>query len=235
MWARHAKFKHDRLPIERWPYHRFLHFTADYDYLNRSTERDPKHLTASTGRSRSWSVSISGADLSISAGVTVGLHPTSIPVEVTSSGVALQACPATVDVGDDWPFGQFSSCLHQAPTASSLPATDGTFHVGFEIRGITSAASDTTVTINYHATDSYFEVVPPVTPSPTEMTLTIVPNSLTVGVSIFPVGAADNLPAPGFEAAGTQNGQSLRPSVHVTSSRSRGPAFMELRRTSHSQ
>jgi hypothetical protein len=158
---------------------------------------------------------VSGVLLSGGDWLTVGLHPTTAPLEVqASASTPLEVCPAGLDGGlndSSWPpWFKFSSCevLSAAGTAS-LPPTDGATHVAFAIKAQSASAplSALRLTVDYSATDSFVEVIPPQTTSNTYMTVTVTPRSATVGASLNPINALT--PAAGYSLDLMQAGRDL--------------------------
>lgn len=156
-------------------------------------------------------VTITGTVISTSSGLTIGAHPTSVPMQLqATSTVPLEVCPATINGGGVWPQSRFTSCLpFDGSGHAVLPATDGFYHVTFEVRSVGTGISTTpTVTLSYTATDSYFAIVPPAA-TDTRMTIAYVPGSSTTGTSVSQSGIAYTVLAPGFVLSVTQNGQTL--------------------------
>jgi hypothetical protein len=158
---------------------------------------------------------VSGILLSGGDWLTVGLHPTTAPVEIqASASTPLEVCPAGLDGGlndSSWPpWFKFSTCevLSGAGTFS-LPPTDGATHVAFAIKAQSTSAplSSLRLTVDYSATDSFVEVIPPQTTSNTYMTVSVTPLSATVAASINPIGALT--PAAGYSLDLMQAGHNL--------------------------
>ncbi len=90
------------------------------------------------------SFTVSGVLLSAGNWLTVGLHPTTAPVELqASSTVPLEVCPAGLDGGlndSSWPPSfKFGSCIDLSSSGpTSLPPTDGGFHVAFAIKELSA-------------------------------------------------------------------------------------------------
>jgi hypothetical protein len=158
---------------------------------------------------------VSGILLSSGDWLTVGIHPTTAPVEVQAfASTPLEVCPAGLDGGlndSSWPpWFAFSSCeVLSAAGTVSLPPTDGATHVAFAIKAQSPSAplSSLRLTVNYSATDSFVEVIPPQTTSNTYMTVSVTPGSGTVAASINPVNALT--PAAGYSLDLMQAGRAL--------------------------
>lgn len=158
---------------------------------------------------------VSGILLSGGDWLTVGLHPTTAPVEVqASASTTLEVCPAGLDGGVDdssWPpWFKFPSCeVLSAAGTVSLPPTDGATHVAFAIKAQSASAplSSLRLTVDYSATDSFVEVIPPQTTSNTYMTVSLTPRSATVAASVNPISALT--PAAGYSLDLMQAGRAL--------------------------
>lgn len=158
---------------------------------------------------------VSGILLSGGDWLTVGLHPTTAPVEVqASASTPLEICPAGLDGGVDdssWPpWFKFPSCeVLSAAGTVSLPPTDGATHVAFAIKAQSASAplSSLRLTVDYSATDSFVEVIPPQTTSNTYMTVSLTPRSATVAASVNPISALT--PAAGYSLDLMQAGRAL--------------------------
>ena len=158
---------------------------------------------------------VSGILLSGGDWLTVGLHPTTAPVEVqASASTPLEVCPAGLDGGVDdssWPpWFKFPSCEVLSSAGSvSLPPTDGATHVAFAIKAQSASAplSSLRLTVDYSATDSFVEVIPPQTTSNTYMTVSLTPRSATVAASVNPISALT--PAAGYSLDLMQAGRAL--------------------------
>jgi hypothetical protein len=158
---------------------------------------------------------VSGILLSGGDWLTVGLHPTTAPIEVqASASTALEVCPAGLDGGlndSSWPpWFKFTECeVLSAARIDSLPPTDGATHVAFAIKAQSASAalSSLKLTVYYSATDSFVEVIPPETTSNTYMTVSVTPRSATVAASINPINAFT--PAAGYSLDLMQAGRAL--------------------------
>ena len=154
--------------------------------------------------------SVTGVTLAGSNWLTVGLHPTTAPVQLhTSAAVQLEVCPAGLDgslTDSSWPsFFNFSSCIPMADDVASLPPTDGGTHVAFAVKEVTSSAPVVlTLTVDYAASDTFVEVIPPSTTS-TNLTVTYTPESSTTAATVSPAGLVT--PAPGYTVAISQAGR----------------------------
>jgi hypothetical protein len=159
-------------------------------------------------------LTISGVLLSGGNWLTVGLHPTTVPVQLRASGTTpLEVCPAGLDGGlndSSWPpWFKFSNCENLTPSAvTTLPATDGATHVAFAIEEVSPGSlSPLEVSVTYSATDSFVEVIPPATTSHTYMTVSYTPRSATTGATATPVNLLT--PAPGYSLDVMQAGRAL--------------------------
>ena len=91
--------------------------------------------------------SVEGAVLTSGSWLTVGLHPTTTPIQLhASAGTPLEVCPAGLDGGlsdTSWPpWFKFPSCIALSSSgAATLPATDGLTHVAFAVKPISGPAS----------------------------------------------------------------------------------------------
>ena len=87
---------------------------------------------------------MSGVLLSGGNWLTVGLHPTTTPVQLhASSTVPLEVCPAGLDGGlndSSWPpSSKFGSCMDLSSSGpTTLPPTNGGFHVAFAIKELSA-------------------------------------------------------------------------------------------------
>ncbi len=158
--------------------------------------------------------SVEGAVLTSGSWLTVGLHPTTTPIQLHASALTpLEVCPAGLDGGlsdTSWPpWFKFPSCVALSSTgAATLPATDGLTHVAFAVKPISGpAVVPLTLTVNYTPTDSFVEVIPPDGQVQTAMTVTYTPGSETTGAQVTPVNSVN--PAPGFTLVVSQAGRSL--------------------------
>lgn len=144
--------------------------------------------------------------------LTVGLHPTTAPVELHASATAqLEVCPAGLDGGltdSSWPaYFHFPSCIVMASGNATLPATNGSFHVAFAVKTISAASpAALTLTVDYAATDTFVQVIPPSSAS-TSLTVTYTPRTSTTAASVSPAGLVT--PAPGYTIAISQAGKVL--------------------------
>lgn len=159
-------------------------------------------------------LTVSGVLLSSGNWLTVGLHPTTTPVQLHASGTTpLEACPAGLDGGLDdgsWPPGfKFQRCINLSPSGNAtLPATDGGYHVAFAIKAVSPGPlSPLAVSVTYDATDSFVEVIPPATSSQTYLTVSYTPLSVTTGATDTPVNLLT--PAPGYSLDVMQAGRAL--------------------------
>ncbi len=158
--------------------------------------------------------SVEGAVLTSGSWLSVGLHPTTAPIQLqASAGTPLEVCPAGLDGGlsdSSWPpWFRFPSCMALSSTgAATLPPTDGLTHVAFAVKPKSGAAVvPLTLTVNYTPTDSFVEVIPPAGASQTAMTVTYTPESETTGAQVTPVNSVE--PAPGFTLVVSQAGRFL--------------------------
>ena len=152
---------------------------------------------------RTASFSVEGTVLTSGSWLTVGLHPTTAPIQLrASAGTPLEVCLAGLDGGlsdSTWPpWFKFPSCMALSSTgAATLPATDGSTHVAFAVKAMTGpAVVPLTLTVNYTPTDSFVEVIPPGGGSLTAMNVTYTPESETTGAQDTPVNSVN--PAPRF-------------------------------------
>lgn len=164
----------------------------------------------------SRTLTVSGILLSSGNWLTVGLHPTTTPVQLHASGTTpLEVCPAGLDGGlndSSWPPG-FQSCINLSPSGNAtLPATDGETHVAVAIKDVSPGPlSPLEVSITYDATDSFVEVIPPATSSQTYLSVSYTPNSATTGATETPINLVT--PAPGYSLDVMQAGRALNQMV----------------------
>jgi hypothetical protein len=155
---------------------------------------------------------ITGVALAEGNWLTVGLHPTTTPVELhASTSEPLEVCPAGLDGGltdSSWPtYFNFSTCIVMASGNATLPPTNGSFHVAFAVRTVSATASASlTLTVDYAATDTFVEVIPPSSAS-TSLTVTFTPRTSTTAASVSPAGLVT--PAPGYTLTISQAGRVL--------------------------
>jgi hypothetical protein len=104
---------------------------------------------------------------------------------------------------------KFPSCMDLSPsTVTTLPATDGGYHVAFAVKAVSpSAASPLALTVTYDATDSFVEVLPPATTGNITVTVSYTPHSATTGATATPVNRLT--PAPGYALHVRQGGRAL--------------------------
>jgi hypothetical protein len=159
-------------------------------------------------------LAVSGVMLSGGNWLTIGLHPTTTPVQLhASSTTPLEVCPAGLDGGlndSSWPaWFRFPSCMNLSPSAmTALPATDGATHVAFAIKAVSPGPMvPLDVSVTYNATDSFVEVIPPATTSQTYMTVAYTPLSATTGATDTPINLLT--PAPGYSLDVMQAGRAL--------------------------
>jgi hypothetical protein len=118
----------------------------------------------------------------------------------------------TVSGSGSWPSAfNFPSCLpfNDAGDAT-LPASDGSYHLAFAVRPATAGVvAPVSLTVDYSATDTFVAILPPTASGNTEMNVTFVPETTTIGYNIAPQGLADTVPAPGYVVTATQSGRSL--------------------------
>jgi len=188
------------------------HSTSTTEHTTTTTA-PPTTTTSPPFGTRAFQVSgilLSGGDW-----LTVGLHPTTAPIAIQASASApLEVCPAGLDGGlndSSWPsWFKFPSCEVLSATGTiSLPPTDGTTHVAFAIKAQSASAplGALRLTVDYSATDSFVEVIPPQTTSNTYMTVSVTPHSATVAASINPINAVT--PAAGYSLDLMQAGRAL--------------------------
>lgn len=163
-------------------------------------------------------LTVSGVLLPSGNWLTVGLHPTTTPVQLHASGPApLEVCPAGLDGGLDdssWPPElKFQSCINLSPSGNAtLPATTGGFHVAFAIKDVSPGPlGPLAVSVTYDATDSFVEVIPPATSSQTSLTVSYTPRSATTGATATPVNLVT--PATGYALDVLQAGRALNQMV----------------------
>jgi hypothetical protein len=139
-------------------------------------------------------------------------------VQLQATGtVPLEVCPAGLDGGlndSSWPpWFKFPSCINLSPSSpTTLPATDGGTHVAFAIREISAGAlSPLELSVNYNATDSFVEVIPPSTTSHIYMSVSYTPHSATTEASATPINLLT--PAPGYSLDVMQSGRTLTQTV----------------------
>ena len=166
----------------------------------------------------SRTLTVSGVLLSSGNWLTVGLHPTTTPVQLHASATSpLEVCPAGLDGGLDdssWPPEfKFQSCIDLSPSGNAtLPATTGGNHVSFAIKAISPGPlSPLQLSVTYSATDSFVEVIPPATSSQTYLTVSYTPLSATTGATDTPINLVT--PAPGYSLDVMQAGQALNQMV----------------------
>ena len=115
---------------------------------------------AATRYSRSFDV----RDLRLEEGQALGvsLHPTAVPIEVSSSHSKLEVCPS------GWPsFAGFLECTRLGRDGKlTLPSTlDPNFHLGIRIQGIDGTPVRVKrLRITYEPGDGYFMFEPPPVP-----------------------------------------------------------------------
>ena len=151
----------------------------------RSTEFGPHHFT------------VTGVRLPAGTWLTIGLHPTTEPIHVhTTSAVPLEVCPAGLDgemvQNSSWPPSfRFPSCLAtDGSGVATLPITDGSTHVAFAIRPVSTVGEiPMTVRVDYAAADSFVDIIPPVAGVPTDISITYTPRSRTTGTQDDLVGS----------------------------------------------
>jgi hypothetical protein len=154
--------------------------------------------------------SVTGVTLTDSDWLTVGLHPTTAPVQLhASAAVQLEICPAGLDgslTDSSWPsFFNFPSCIPMTDDFATLPATNGGTHVAFAIKTATSSAPvEVALTVDYAASDTFVEVIPPSATS-TNLTVTYTPESSTIDATVSPAGLVT--PAPGYTVDISQDGR----------------------------
>jgi hypothetical protein len=155
---------------------------------------------------------VSGAVLAGGNWLTVGLHPTTAPVQLHASSAAqLEICPAGLDgslTDSSWPpFFHFPGCVAMPAGSATLPPTDGNTHVAVAIKTTTvSVPVSLTLTVDYSATDTFVEVIPP-SGEPTSLTVTYTPLSSTTAATVTPVILVT--PAPGYTLTISQAGRPL--------------------------
>ncbi|MGP0108053.1 MAG: hypothetical protein ACLPR9_04160 [Acidimicrobiales bacterium] len=189
------------------------HITTTTYASNSSTTTNPVTTTTfPVFGTRTFTVS--GVLLSGGDWLTVGLHPTTTPVQLHASGTTpLEVCPAGLDGGlndSSWPpWFKFQSCMNLSPSAiTTLPATDGGTHVAFAIKEVSPGSlSPLAVSVTYNATDSFVEVIPPATTSQIYMTVSYTPVSATTGATATPINLLT--PAPGHSLDVMQAGRAL--------------------------
>ncbi len=158
---------------------------------------------------------IAGATVSATSWLTIALHPTTVPIQLQAvASTPLEVCPAnldgTIDGSGSWPAPfHFPSCEPlDSSGAATLPATDGNFHVAFALRPIaTGVTASPEVTVDYTATDSFVEIIPPAGNGGLDLTTTYTPGSSTTAVMVSPPGQV--APAPGFTTSVSQSGVPL--------------------------
>jgi hypothetical protein len=159
---------------------------------------------------------ITGVTVSDGSWLTVGLHPTSLPVQLqASAGAQLEVCPAGLDgslTDTSWPtFFKFPACIPVTSGRAMLPPTNGGTHVAFAIKTPSNTAPVTlTLTVSYAAADTFVEVIPPSGPS-TSLSVSYTPLSTTTGATVTPAGLVT--PAPGYTIAISQAGRLVNHSV----------------------
>jgi hypothetical protein len=161
------------------------------------------------------SFTVSGVVLTEGDWLTVGLHPTTAPIQLQESASAtLEVCPAGLDGGlndSSWPpLFKFPSCMSLSPAGTAtLPATDGGSHVAFAVKATSASPSLTNLdlTVSYVATDSFVEVIPPTSSSHSYLTVSYTPQSTTTGAEATPVNRLT--PAPGYSLDLMQDGRTL--------------------------
>jgi hypothetical protein len=175
-----------------------------------STSAPPTSTTVPPPATRTFS--IAGADLTNGSWLTVGLHPTTAPIQIRASAATpLEVCPAGLDgslADSSWaPWFDFPSCkaLSSSGTAT-LPSTDGMTHVAFALKpAAPSPAVPLALTISYTPTDSFVEVIPPDDGAQTGLTVTYTPGSGTTGAEATRINSVE--PAPGYVVVLSQAGR----------------------------
>lgn len=161
------------------------------------------------------SFTISGVTVSDDKWLTIGLSPTTLPVELqVTGGSDVEVCPSGLDGGlldSSWPASSgFSRCLRLSPTgAATLPAAPGATHVAFAFKAASpsSTSSPLAVTVAYSAADSFVEVIPSSTATSPLLTASYTPNSTSTAAVATPVHGISL--ATGYIVLVTQRGQFL--------------------------
>jgi hypothetical protein len=193
------------------------HITTTTDAKTPTTTALPA-TTTTPAVFGSRTLTVSGVLLSSGNWLTVGLHPTTTPVQLHASATSpLEVCPAGLDGGLDdssWPPGfNFQRCINLSPFGNAtLPATSGGYHVAFAIKDVSPAPlSPLEVSVTYSATDSFVEVIPPATSSQTYLTVSYTPLSATTGATDTQINLLT--PAPGYSLDVMQAGRALNQMV----------------------
>lgn len=153
--------------------------------------------------------SVTGVTLADGNWLTVGLHPTTAPVQLHAVAEAqLEVCPAGLDgslTNSSWPsFVKFPSCLLMNEGQAMLPPTDGNTHVAFAVKAVTGrGVIALALTVTYEATDTFVEVIPPSARS-TALSFVYTPLSSTTSVTVSPAGLVSS--APGYTVDISQAG-----------------------------
>jgi len=154
--------------------------------------------------------SVTGVTLAGGNWLTVGLHPTTAPVQLhASAAVQLEVCPAGLDGGwtdSSWPSSfNFPSCIPMSGGSATLPPTNGGTHIAFAVKTtVTSAPVELALTVDYSASDTFVEVIPPSAAS-TSLTISYTPESSTTDATVSPAGLVT--PAPGYAVDISQAGR----------------------------
>ncbi len=140
--------------------------------------------------------------------LTVALHPSTTPIELSARRLDLEACPGTWDgkvattSGSSWPKRDgFTECIPFTDGAVALPSAGsggGTMHLVFAVRARAATTRPGTLTIRYEPVDGFFMVGPPaLSPGARTPTIVVTPDSATVaaGTASF----ADEDPSPDLD------------------------------------
>ena len=116
-------------------------------------------------------VTVRGLELEAGDVVTVALHPSTTPIELSAQRLDLEACPGTWDghvattENTSWPRRDgFIECIPFTDGAVTLPAAGfggGAMHLVFAVRARASNARPGVLTIRYEAADGFFVIAPP--------------------------------------------------------------------------
>jgi hypothetical protein len=142
-------------------------------------------------------------ELRLEAGdvLSVALHPSTMPIELSSRRLDLEACPGSWDGevatqgSTSWPRNDgFTECLPFADGEVVLPSArsgGGAMHLVFAVRARAANTRPGTLTIRYEPVDGFFMVGPPaLAPGARSPTIVLTPGGTTVaaGTATFANG-----------------------------------------------
>jgi hypothetical protein len=127
--------------------------------------------------------------------LTVALHPSTTPIELSARRLDLEACPGTWDGevasagSSSWPTRDgFTECLPFTDGTVTLPSAGsggGAMHLVFAVRARAANTRPGTLTIRYEAADGFFVIAPPAVDADTRApTIALVPTAGTVAAGV---------------------------------------------------